>query len=79
MVLLPAIMKTCRGVVNVIRYQSAQAVTAGGIHCDMYVNNDAALDGLEGGKSVQVISRRRRWMQIGGLSAIITRWARVAV
>ena len=35
-----------RGVVHVIRYQSAEAVTTDGIEWDIYVANDALLDGL---------------------------------
>jgi hypothetical protein len=35
-----------RGAVHVIRYQSAEAVTTDGIEWDIYVANDALLDGL---------------------------------
>jgi hypothetical protein len=35
-----------RGVVHTIRYQSAEAVTTDGIEWDIYVANDALLDGL---------------------------------
>lgn len=59
-----------RHVANVIRYISAEAVTADGIHRDIYLSNDTLLDGLEGGKSVQIISRRWCWMQIDDLNAI---------
>lgn len=35
-----------RGVMHIIRYQSAEAVTTDGIEWDIYVANDALLDGL---------------------------------
>ena len=35
-----------RGVVHTIRYQSAEAVTTDGVEWDIYVANDALLDGL---------------------------------
>ena len=58
-----------RGVVNVIRYKSAEAVTSNGIHWDIYVSNDALLDGLAGKRSVQISDiRYGRWSKREGLT-----------
>lgn len=38
-----------RGVVQVIRYAAAEAVSTDGLHWDIYVSNSALLDGLEAG------------------------------
>ena len=58
-----------RGVVNIIRYKSAEAVTSDGIHWDIYVSNDSLLDGLEHGKSVQISDiRYGRWSANEGLT-----------
>lgn len=44
-----------RGVVHVIRFQSAEAVTTDGIEWDIYVANDALLDGLgRAGRRAQI-------------------------
>jgi hypothetical protein len=44
-----------RGVVHVIRYRSAEAVTTDGIEWDIYVANDALLDGLgRAGRRAQI-------------------------
>ncbi|MBW8329925.1 MAG: hypothetical protein K0M48_12460 [Thiobacillus sp.] len=44
-----------RGVVHTIRFQSAEAVTTDGIEWDIYVANDALLDGLgRAGKRAQI-------------------------
>lgn len=44
-----------RGVVHVVRYASAEAVTTDGIEWDIYVANDALLDGLgRAGKRAQI-------------------------
>ncbi len=44
-----------RGVTHTIRYQSAEAVTTDGIEWDIYVANDALLDGLgRAGKRAQI-------------------------
>ena len=44
-----------RGVVHVIRYQSAEAVTTDGVEWDIYVANDALLDGLgRAGRRAQI-------------------------
>jgi len=44
-----------RGVVHVIRFQSAEAVTTDGVEWDIYVANDALLDGLgRAGRRAQI-------------------------
>jgi hypothetical protein len=44
-----------RGCIRVIRYESAEAVSMDGAHWDIYVSNDALLDGLQAsGDKVQV-------------------------
>ena len=51
-----------RGVVNIIRYKSAEAVTSDGIHWDIYVSNDSLLDGLDKNRSIQISDiRYGRW------------------
>jgi hypothetical protein len=58
-----------RGVVHVIRYQSAEAVTTDGIEWDIYVANDALLDGLGRAGKHALISdiRYGRWSAEKGL------------
>ena len=57
-----------RGVVNVIRYRSAEAVTSDGIHWDMYVSNDSLLDGMDSNRSIQISDiRYGRWSMHEGL------------
>jgi hypothetical protein len=58
-----------RGVVHVIRYQSAEAVTTDGIEWDIYVANDALLDGLgRAGKRAQISDiRYGHWSAEKGL------------
>ncbi|MBW8371138.1 MAG: hypothetical protein K0M66_09215 [Thiobacillus sp.] len=58
-----------RGVVHVIRFQSAEAVTADGIEWDIYVANDALLDGLgRAGKRAQISDiRYGHWSAEKGL------------
>ncbi len=57
-----------RGAVNVIRYKSAEAVTSDGVHWDIYVSNDALLDGLDHNRSVQISDiRYGRWSLETGL------------
>ena len=58
-----------RGVVHVIRFQSAEAVTADGIEWDIYVANDALLDGLgRAGKRAQISDiRYGHWSAERGL------------
>lgn len=58
-----------RGVVNIIRYKSAEAVTSDGIHWDIYVSNDALLDGLDRKGTVQISDiRYGRWSSRSGLT-----------
>jgi len=58
-----------RGVVHVIRYQSAEAVTTDGIEWDIYVANDALLDGLgRAGRRAQISDiRYGHWSAEKGL------------
>ena len=58
-----------RGVVHVIRYQSAEAVTTDGVEWDIYVANDALLDGLgRAGKRAQISDiRYGHWSAEKGL------------
>lgn len=58
-----------RGVVHVVRYQSAEAVTTDGIEWDIYVANDALLDGLGRAGKRALISdiRYGRWSAEKGL------------
>ncbi len=57
-----------RGVVNIIRYRSAEAVTSDGIHWDIYVSNDSLLDGLDKSRSIQISDiRYGRWSMEEGL------------
>ena len=58
-----------RGVVNIIRYQYAEAVTSNGVHWDIYVSNDSLLDGLVNKGSVQTSDiRYGRWSEHTGLT-----------
>lgn len=57
-----------RGVVNIIRYKSAEAVTSDGVRWDIYVSNDSLLDGLDRKKSVQISDiRYGKWSRREGL------------
>ena len=58
-----------RGVVHTIRYQSAEAVTTDGIEWDIYVSNDALLDGLgRAGRRAQISDiRYGHWSAEKGL------------
>jgi hypothetical protein len=58
-----------RGVVHTIRFQSAEAVTTDGIEWDIYVANDALLDGLgRAGKRAQISDiRYGHWSAETGL------------
>ena len=58
-----------RGVVHTIRYRSAEAVTTDGVEWDIYVANDALLDGLgRAGKRAQISDiRYGRWSVEKGL------------
>ena len=57
-----------RGVVHVLRYQSAEAVTTDGIHWDIYVANDELLKGLPRHKKIQTSDiRYGNWSREKGL------------
>jgi hypothetical protein len=58
-----------RGVVHTVRFQSAEAVTTDGIEWDIYVANDALLDGLGRAGKRALISdiRYGHWSAEGGL------------
>jgi hypothetical protein len=55
-----------RGVVNVVRYQSAEAVTMDGVHWDIYVANDSLQVGLKGRAQISDI-RYGSWCEADGL------------
>ena len=55
-----------RGVVNVIKYQSAEAVTMDGVHWDIYVANEALSAGLKGKAQISDI-RYGSWSEQEGL------------
>lgn len=55
-----------RGVINVIRYQSAEAVTMDGVHWDIYVANEALSFGLQGKSQISDI-RYGSWSEAAGL------------
>ena len=63
------LLNPCRGAVHTIRYQSAEAVTTDGIEWDIYVANDALLDGLgRAGKRAQISDiRYGHWSAEKGL------------
>lgn len=58
-----------RGVMHIVRFQSAEAVTTDGVEWDIYVANDALLDGLgRAGKRVQISDiRYGHWSAETGL------------
>ena len=57
-----------RGVMNVIRYRAAEAVTTDGIGWEIYVSNDELLAGLDPHTHVQTSDiRYGHWSQQGGL------------
>jgi len=55
-----------RGVVNVIKYESAEAVTMDGVHWDIYVANDSLQAGLKGRAQISDI-RYGSWCKAEGL------------
>jgi len=55
-----------RGVVNVIKYQSAEAVTMDGVHWDIYVANESLREGLKGKSQISDI-RYGSWSVSEGL------------
>lgn len=57
-----------RGVINCIRYESAEAVTRDGLRWDIYVSNDRLLEGMDTGRRVQVSDiRYGNWTPETGL------------
>lgn len=57
-----------RGSMNVVRYRSADAVTADGVHWDIYVSNDGLLEDLAGPGRPQVSDIRfGAWSKDSGL------------
>lgn len=57
-----------RGVMHTIRYASAEAVTLDGLHWDIYVSNDALLEGLAVNRWTQITDiRYGNWSQAQGL------------
>jgi len=57
-----------RGVMNVIRYRSAEAVTIDGVHWEIYVSNDELRDGLDPHAHVQTSDiRYGHWSVEAGL------------
>jgi hypothetical protein len=57
-----------RGVINCIRYQSAEAVTRDGLRWDIYVSNDRLLEGMDTGRRVQISDiRYGSWTPESGL------------
>ncbi len=57
-----------RGVMQVIRYGPAEAVSMDGVHWDIYVANDTLLEGLQDDAQAQVSDiRYGRWSAEGGL------------
>ncbi len=57
-----------RGVINTIRYESAEAVTADGVHWDIYVSNESLQRDLAGRGRTQVSDiRYGRWSAATGL------------
>ncbi|WP_455205734.1 hypothetical protein, partial [Kaarinaea lacus] len=57
-----------RGVINVIRYQAAEAVTTDGIQWDIYVSNDELLIDLDNPEHVQISDiRYGKWNANDGL------------
>lgn len=57
-----------RGVVNIIKYESAEAVTTDGLNWDIYVSNEALLRDLPPGKRIQISDiRYGHWSAESGL------------
>jgi len=60
-----------RGVTNIVRYQSAEAVTMDGVHWDIYVTNDALRQGLDAAHNIQISDiRYGSWSQSQGLKRV---------
>jgi hypothetical protein len=57
-----------RGVTNIVRYQSAEAVTMDGVYWDIYVANDALRQRLDATHNIQISDiRKGSWSQSQGL------------
>jgi hypothetical protein len=57
-----------RGVINCIRYESAEAVTRDGLRWDIYVSNDRLLEGMDTSRRVQISDiRYGNWSPETGL------------
>ena len=57
-----------RGTMHVIKYEAAEAVTLDGVHWDIYVANDALLQGLQANRWTQITDIRfGAWSAKGGL------------
>ncbi len=57
-----------RGIINTVKYQSAEAVSTDGIHWDIYVSNDLLLEDLDTEGSVQISDiRYGKWSLASGL------------
>ena len=58
-----------RGIINCIRYRSAEAVTADGVHWDIYVSNESLLDESSRGRKKHQVSdiRYGNWSAATGL------------
>lgn len=57
-----------RGIINTVKYQSAEAVSTDGINWDIYVSNDLLLEDLDTSGSVQISDiRYGKWSQASGL------------
>ena len=57
-----------RGIINCIHYKSAEAVTADGVHWDIYVSNEALLDAGAAPVKAQISDiRYGKWSASGGL------------
>ena len=57
-----------RGIVNCIRYRSAEAVTADGVHRDIYASNESLLDEASHGQKIQPSDiRYGKWSAGAGL------------
>lgn len=57
-----------RGIINTVKYQSAEAVSTDGVNWDIYVSNDLLLEDLDTNGSVQISDiRYGKWSQANGL------------
>ena len=57
-----------RGIINTVKYRSAEAVSTDGINWDIYVSNDLLLEGLDTDGRVQISDiRYGKWSMANGL------------